>query len=237
MFFKGNIWRKVSQQIIKELNTLPKIHSSNVVVAFSGGMDSVFLLTALTELRKKYKFNLYPLYIQHRLIPENETYCKIAVLCAKKLDWECKTVEIESPPRKANLEDWMRQERYRLLEEHRKQSKAAYIAAAHHEEDQAETVLSHIIRGCGLKGLSAMPFRRDNVIRPIIKVAKSDMENLIKSTDIPYYNDKLNYSLDYQRNKIRHSLLPYLRKNFNPQISTCLAKLADAAREVNKFKI
>jgi len=127
----------------------------------------------------------------------------------------------------------MRNERYRLLENYRKKTSAAYVAVAHHEDDQAETVLAHIIRGCGLKGLAAMPFRRDKIIRPIIGISKADIDILMKQTDLPYYNDKLNYSLDYQRNKIRHELLPYLKKNFNPQISSCLAKLADAARGKN----
>ena len=237
MFFKGNIWRKASQKIIKHLNTLPDIEKSGIVVALSGGIDSVFLLTALTQLQRKYKYTLYPLYIQHHLIPENDLYSKIAVLCAKKLGWNCVMFSIKPKPRKFNLEDWMRNERYRLLEEYRKKVKAAYVAVAHHEEDQAETVLAHIIRGCGLKGLSAMPFRRNKIIRPIINVSKTDIYNLLNSTSLPYYNDKLNYSSDYQRNKIRHELLPYLRENFNPQISTCLAKLADAAREeLDNFK-
>ena len=246
MFFKGNIWRKASQKIIKHLNTLPDIEKGGIVVAISGGIDSVFLLTALTQLQRKYKYTLYPVYIQHNLIPENDLYSKIAVLCAKKLGWDCAMFSIEPKPRKFNLEDWMRNERYRLLEEYRKKVKADYLAVAHHEEDQAETVLAHIIRGCGLKGLSAMPFQRDpepdgtgrdKIIRPIINVPKKDIYNLLRGTSLPYYEDKLNYSLDYQRNKIRHELLPYLRENFNPQISTCLVKLADAARgELDNFK-
>lgn len=232
MFFKEIIWRKVSQQVIKELNLLPDLKESKVVVAFSGGIDSLFLLAALSELRKKYKFLLLPLYIQHGMIPENKTYAQIAKLSARRLGWEYRSAKIKPKPPKTNTEDWMRQERYRILEKYRKDSGAKYIAVAHHEDDQAETVLAHMIRGCGIKGLGAMPFQRDKIIRPLIKVAKLDMENLIKQTDLPYYNDKLNFSQDYQRNKIRHELLPYLRKNFNPQISTCLAKLADAAREI-----
>lgn len=231
MFFKGNTWRKVSQKIIKQLNTLSDIHSGGIVVALSGGMDSIFLLAALTELKKKYKYKLYPVYIQHHLIPENDLYSKIAFLGAKKIGWESTKFDINLKPEKVNLEDWMRNERYRLFERYRKKIKASYIAVAHHEDDQAETVLAHIIRGCGIKGLSAMPFRRDKIIRPIINVPKANIETLLRETNLSYYNDKLNYSLDYQRNKIRHELLPYLKKNFNPQISTCLVKLANAARE------
>ena len=231
MFFKGNVWRKVSQQIIKQLNTLPDIKECGVVVALSGGQDSVFLLAVLTEFKKKYQLQLFPLYIQHKLIPENTTYCGVALLAAKKLGLDCKISTIKPKPRKENLENWMRQERYRLLENYRKKIGACYIAVAHHEDDQAETVLAHIIRGCGLKGLAAMPFQLDKIIRPILGVTKTDIELLMKQAKLPYYNDKLNYSLDYQRNKIRHELLPYLKKNFNPQISSCLAKLADVARE------
>jgi len=229
MFFKGNVWRKVSQVIIKELNSLPDIKECGIVVALSGGQDSVFLLAALEELKKKYKLRLFPLYVQHELIPENQTYCQVARLAAKKLGLACEVLAIKPKPDKGNLEDWMRRERYRLLEGYRKKTGAAYIAVAHHEDDQAETVLAHIIQGCGLKGLAAMPFRRDKIIRPALGVAKADVDLLMKQTGLPYYNDKFNYSPDYQRNKIRHELLPYLKKNFNPQISSCLAKLAKAA--------
>jgi tRNA(Ile)-lysidine synthase len=235
MFFSGNIWRKASQQIIKQLNTLPDIQKSKVIVAFSGGQDSVFLLAALTELRKKYHYELYPVYIQHNLIPENNTYYKIALLSAGKIGWECVSFLIKPKPKRINSEDWMRSERYRLLEKHRKELGATYIAVAHHSDDQAETVLAHILRGCGIKGLSGMAFRWEKVIRPLLKLAKSDIEILMCDNNLPYYNDKTNYYLDYQRNKIRHELLPYLKKNFNPQISGSLTKLADAARE-NLFR-
>jgi len=238
MFFKGNIWRKASQRIIKLLNTLPAIYKCRVIVAISGGQDSVFLLAALTELQRKYKYELLPVYIHHCLIPENDLYSKIAILNAKKLGKECEVFSITARSGKINLEEWMRNERYRLLEKYRQKTQANYIAVAHHQDDQAETVLAHILRGCGVKGLSAMPFRRDKIIRPIINIPKSDIEALILKTDLPYYNDKSNYPLFHQRNRIRRELLPYLKKNFNPQISSCLVKLADAAREAtNKFEI
>lgn len=230
MYFNGKSWRKVSQNIIKLLNTLPNISKSTIVVALSGGQDSVFLLAALTQLRKKYKYHLLPVYIQHNLIPENTLYCKVAVLCAKELGWKCEVFKINPKPKKENPEEWMRNERYRILENYRKKNGAAYIAVAHHKDDQAETVLAHIIRSCGLNGLSGMSFQRDTLIRPIIGISKTEIELLMRSNRLPYYNDKENYSFDYQRNKIRHELLPYLEKNFNPQIKSHLARLADNAR-------
>jgi len=235
MFFQSPGWRKVSQRIIKNLNKLPDLADGRVVVALSGGQDSVFLLTALLELRKKYKYELFPAYIYHGLISENDLYQAMAVLCAQKLGLNCEIFRIKPCPRRVNLEDWMRNERYRLLESYRKKISANYIAVAHHEDDQAETVLAHVIRGCGIKGLAGMPFKRGKIIRPIIEVSKTDIITLSHDTKLPYYNDKLNYPLKYQRNKIRHRLLPYLKKNFNPQISSCLARLADAARD--KFEV
>jgi len=231
MLFSSEIWRGTSQKIIKHLNTLPDIRESRIVVALSGGQDSVFLLAALTELRRKYRYELLPLHVNHKLIREDVLYMKLAILTAGKLGWGCALATIKPRPDGKNLEEWMREERYRLLEKYRKKTKAGYVAIAHHENDQAETVLAHIIRGCGPKGLSGMPFRRGKIIRPIIGVPKTDLDTLMRGTNLPYYNDKLNYSLDYQRNKIRHELLPYLKRNFNPQISSCLAKLADFARE------
>jgi len=117
-----------------------------------------------------------------------------------------------------------------VLERHRRQKNAEYIAVAHHQSDQAETVLAHIIRGTGLRGLRGMLPVRNKIIRPLLHTSKKDIECLIHSTDLPYYNDRLNYPSAYQRNKIRHDLIPYLEKEFNPQITARLSKLAENAR-------
>lgn len=227
MYFQGLTWRKVSQQIIKTLNALPNIKDSKIVVALSGGMDSVFLLAALQQLRKKYRFELLPVHINHRVQKEANLFSRIGEIAAEKVGLECEILTVGQQPSKENLENWLREERYRLLEICRKKHKAHYIAAAHHASDQAETILAHLIRGAGLKGLRGMLPVRGKLVRPLLNCSKKDIEALMRSSKLPYYEDRLNYSGKLQRNKIRHQLIPYLEKEFNLRIAERLAKLAE----------
>lgn len=233
MFFQGPAWRKVSQQMIKEFNQLPNIKDSRVILAFSGGQDSVFLLAAMDQIRKKYRFDLFPMHIEHNILPEDKTYSQLANKSALTIGYECNFAPAKKPLKGENLEDWMRKERYRLLENFRKKQKAEYIAVAHHASDQAETVLAHIIRGTGIKGLKGMLPVRGKIIRPLLPVAKRDIEELMHISKLPYYEDKLNYSKKYQRNRIRHDLIPYLEKEFNPKITERLTKLAENIQKEN----
>ena len=227
MYFQGPVWRKVSQQIIKVLNQLPELKNSRIIFAFSGGQDSVFLLAALRQISKKYRYEIFPLHIEHNILKEDKTYSQLAQEFAWDFGYECSIISSKMCPRGRNLEDWMRNERYRLLKQYQRKQKASFIMVAHHASDQAETVLAHIIRGTGLKGLKGMLPIREQIVRPLLMVRKSDIENLMQSAKLPYYEDKLNYSKKYQRNKIRHDLIPYLEKEFNPKITEKLAKLAE----------
>ena len=237
MFFQGTIWRKASQQIIKVLNTLPEIKDSRIVLAFSGGQDSVFLLAALAQMKKKYRFEILPLHIEHNFLPEDKSYSRLARKFSKALGFECSFARSRPAPPKVNLENWMRDERYKALEKFRRQKHADYVAVAHHASDQAETVLAHIIRGAGLKGLQGMQPVRGKIIRPMLNCSKKDIKSLMRSSKLPYYEDKLNYSKKYQRNNIRHELIPYLEKEFNPKIVERLVKLAENARQASGFRL
>jgi len=234
MYFTGKVWRKVNQQIIRILNSIPSVKRGRIVVALSGGMDSVFLLIALTQLEKKYKFKLLPVHINHGIQQEAKLFEKIAQHISRELGYECQTFPIRKRPKGKNLEEWLREERYRLLENYRKKLKADFVAVAHHASDQAETVLAHIIRGSGLRGLQGMLPVRGRIIRPLLDCTKKDIKILMEKSNFSYYNDKLNYSLIYQRNKIRHRLIPFLEKEFNPKITDRLAKLAKIAQKYFK---
>lgn len=230
MWFQGKDWKKTRQNIINTLNTLD-IENSLLVVALSGGKDSLFLLTALASLEDKYSFELLPVHINHKIQKENKLFENIAKTQAKKLGKVCNVLEIEAIDKKKNLEEELRDKRYGLLEKFRKENKAKYIITAHHLDDQAETILAHIIRGSGIQGLKGMKARNNKVIRPILNTSRAEIEKLIHSTNLPYYEDRMNYSKDYQRGKIRNVLIPLLGKEFNPQISKHLAKLGDLAQK------
>ncbi|MBM3256496.1 MAG: tRNA lysidine(34) synthetase TilS [Candidatus Moranbacteria bacterium] len=235
MYFQGALWRKVNQQMIKVLNGAPALTGGKLIVALSGGMDSVFLLAALCQIKRKYHFKLLPVHIDHRLESEARLFSGIAKKLALKFNLGFETLTVGKRPRRRNLEDWLREERYRLLEKRRRKENVGYIAVAHHQSDQAETVLAHIIRGAGIQGLKGMLPIRGKIIRPLLYVSKKDITALMHSTNLPYYNDRLNYSRDYQRNKIRHELIPFMEKELNPQITSRLAKLAENLQRIAKY--
>jgi len=233
MWFQGKNWKKTRQNIINTLNTLD-VEESRLVVALSGGKDSLFLLTALSSLEDKYNFELLPVHINHKIQKENRLFENIAKTQAEKLGKVCNVLEINTVDKKKNLEEELRDKRYELLEKFRKKNKAKYVVTAHHLDDQAETILAHIIRGSGVQGLKGMKVKNRKVVRPILNTSRAEIEKLIHSTNLPYYEDRMNYSKDYQRSKIRNILIPLLEKEFNPKTSKSLAKLGKLVRESQK---
>ena len=105
------------------------------------------------------------------------------------------------------------------------------VAVAHHQEDQAETVLMHLLRGTGLRGLQGMQPKRDWLIRPLLYNSRASIETYIRANRIPYCEDGSNADCRYTRNRIRHRLLPYLQSEFNPQIVPALVRLAQNVGE------
>lgn len=226
MFFRGSTWKKNSQKIIEILKKISSIEKSRIIVAFSGGSDSLFLLLVLKELQKKFHFEIIPVHINHGYLKQDDLYAKIAQLVGQKINLNVIVLKSKKVPKGVNAENFMREERFRLLEKTRKNKKAHYIAFAHHKSDLAESVLMHLMRGCGLSGLKGMEFQRGRIIRPLLLISKEDIKSLIGGTSFPYYNDKLNYDLNRKRSKIRRKLIPHLKDNFDAKIEDHLANLS-----------
>lgn len=111
---------------------------------------------------------------------------------------------------------------------------AAWIAVAHHLDDQAETVLHNLVRGAGLRGLAGMENRRNHVIRPLLSIKREDILKWLKQYDIPYVTDSTNADPHYTRNRIRSTVLPELRE-INPEASAHIAHSAALLREADAF--
>jgi len=122
------------------------------------------------------------------------------------------------------LENNLRDIRYKFFQKLCKEQKFDLIAVAHNQDDQAETVLMRILRGSGLNGLSAMKAKSANIIRPLLQTEKKSILTYLRENKLKYRVDKSNLDLKFTRNKIRHSLLPYLEKNFNPAIKKTLGE-------------
>ena len=213
-----------------------------VVVGLSGGPDSVFLLYALHTLQPRMDFTLRAVHVHHGIrgaeADRDEAFSE--KLCAK-LDIPFQAVHVAAPAYAAqhglSLEEAARILRYEALEAARQQlgqTRAAWIAVAHHLDDQAETVLHNLVRGAGLRGLAGMENRRNHVIRPLLSIKREDILKWLKQNDIPYVTDSTNADPHYTRNRIRSTVLPELRE-INPEASAHIAHSAALLREADAY--
>lgn len=213
-----------------------------VVVGLSGGPDSVFLLYALYTLQPRMDFTLRAVHVHHGIrgaeADRDEMFSE--KLCAK-LDIPFQAVHVAAPAYATqhglSLEEAARILRYEALEAARQQlgqTRAAWIAVAHHLDDQAETVLHNLVRGAGLRGLAGMENRRNHVIRPLLSIKREDILKWLKQNDIPYVTDSTNADPHYTRNRIRSTVLPELRE-INPEASAHIAHSAALLREADAY--
>ena len=212
-----------------------------VVVGLSGGPDSVFLLYALHTLQARLGFTLRAVHVHHGIrgaeADRDEAFS--AELCAK-LTVPFQAVHVAAPEYAAqhglSLEEAARILRYEALETARQQmgTPSAWIAVAHHLDDQAETVLHNLVRGAGLRGLAGMENRRNHVIRPLLSIKREDILKWLEQNNIPYVTDSTNADPHYTRNRIRSTVLPELRV-INPEASAHIAHSAALLREADAY--
>lgn len=201
-----------------------------LLAAVSGGPDSLGLLLALEALSAEDGFHLAACVVDHHLREESgaeadfvEKVChERGIPCARKDVF----VKEERNRRGGSAETVARELRYAALREAARDFGANSIAAAHHRDDQAETVLYRLLRGSGADGLSGMRARADDIIRPFLCVTRAEIEKFLK--DFPYTpcHDASNDVPDTARNRIRLELLPELR-TYNPSISETLCRTAE----------
>jgi len=204
---------------------------AKVVVALSGGPDSVALLCLLDRLRIRYSLAITAVYINHGLRPRaarrEELFC--ADLC-RKLDIDLVVERIDIRRRAevegTSLETAGRDYRYRILEKIRTQLRYDLIATGHHRDDQAETVLYRIIRGTGLDGLMGIRIKRGRVVRPLLEVGKQELLDWLEKSGIEYCIDSTNESTRFARNVVRNRVLPLIRSRINAGVDSALVNLS-----------
>ncbi len=187
-----------------------------VIVALSGGADSVGLLYILSELREELGIEIYAANLNHKIRgDEGDGDSDFVKELCKRLDIrlfyrECDVKEM-AKNEKIGEEECGRRERYRLFNDAAKELGGARIATAHHLDDNAETFLLHLVRGSGSKGLGGIPYVRGNVIRPLLDVKKCEIEEYLKGK-ATWRTDATNFDVSYARNRIRHNILPEMRE-------------------------
>lgn len=210
-----------------------------IVVAVSGGPDSVALLHVLAALRSGMRWTLHIAHLDHGL---RETSARDAAFVQELGSrWgipttiERRDVGAMAQHEGWSLEDGARRVRYQFLLEVARRQSAHRVAVAHTADDQAETVLMRLIRGTGLLGLGAIPMARllaDGIwiVRPLLDVWRRDVLAYLREADLAFCEDHTNHDHRFVRNRIRSELLPLLERAYNSNIKHTLTQLAEQSR-------
>ena len=206
-----------------------------LIVAVSGGPDSVALLKALTLIAAEYKLSLVVAHLNHGLRgaeADGEEDFVRSLSQSMGVEYVGGKIDIAAlkEPGKS-LEELCREQRYAFLKKVAADCQATKIALGHHLQDQAETVLMNLLRGSGAEGLRGMlPVREGLIIRPLLQVTKKEIFAFLEEMGLSFTTDSSNAHNCYLRNRIRHHLLPLLKEGFNRRVEENLSRTASIMR-------
>lgn len=237
MEVKNSFVKKV-EKTIQQYKMLQE--GDKVLVAVSGGPDSVALLYTLNLLKDKFKIKLIVGHINHKLRAEESDKDEefVRALSEKlSLRFLSKAIEVRktAQKKKMSIEDCARQIRYSALESIANRNKATKVALGHNLDDQAETILIRLIRGSGPLGLCGIPAVRGKFIRPLIQTKREEIDSFLKDNLWEWRVDWSNFNMDYLRNRVRLKLLSLIKKEFNPNIVEVLARTAQLLSEEKDY--
>ncbi len=237
---KKRITTSVIQKSLKFIreNELLK-NGDSVLVGFSGGPDSTFLLVFLLTIQKIFNIKIYAAHLNHQLRGEESNadeefvrnFCK-----ENKIEFtiESKDIKKIASETKRSIEEVARSERYKFFAEAAQKFKATKIATGHTLNDNVETMIFNFIRGSGVSGLRGIPIKRDNIIRPLLGVTKEEILDFLKSENILYRVDRTNESDDFTRNFIRNKIIPLLQE-INPNLFETLSTTSQLLYLLEKY--
>ena len=205
-----------------------------ILLGVSGGKDSISLLNCMSKLSQIYKLEIAVAHLNHGMreeAPRDEDFVRQT---CKKLNVpffvEKKEVFKYASEKKVGVEEAGRDLRYDFFSRTLKELNYDKIATAHHMDDLAETIIYRIIRGTGIYGLAGMVPLEGVLAKPMLCVSLEEIENYVTINNIPYVEDKYNYSLEYSRNKIRYEISPKM-KEINPSFQKSFFRLASTVWE------
>lgn len=208
------------QKTIKQHNL---IHTGDrILVALSGGADSVCLLDCLQKLSDELGISLSVAHVHHGLRGQDADDDELFVqrLCGERdIPLYVKRVDVRAlaAETKTGLEEAGRNARYTFFKELKEEYGFDKVATAHHSGDNIETVLMRLMRGTGPLGLGGIPYVNQNIIRPLLDVSRQEIEDYCKAQNLSFRTDLSNFETNYTRNKVRHELIPLIEEKFNPE--------------------
>ena len=209
-------------------------------VGVSGGADSVALLRLLCDLQEQLGIRLVVLHFQHRLrgaesAADEEFTAQLAARLGLDFLREEADVAAWAREHRVNLEEAGRLLRTGFFQRAVEQGRVTRVATAHTADDQAETVLAHLLRGTGLAGLAGIHPQAGPVVRPLLEISRAELRAWLASISQPWREDATNADTTRLRARLRHQLLPALARDYQPHIPAQLCRLAELAREEEQF--
>lgn len=208
-----------------------------LLLGVSGGADSVALLLLMQELYGAGTCRLEVIHVQHHLRQQAEADAVFTERLCEQMQIPCQVVHVQvkeyAEKMGYSLEEAARMLRYEAFAQRSEAlGGSVKILVAHHQEDQAETVLFHLFRGSGLRGLGGIAPRRGQIIRPLLPVTRGEIEAYLANRQQAYCTDETNADLEYTRNRIRHALLPVAEEVHRG----ATGKMCEAARELSQVE-
>lgn len=225
------------QRVAALLRVYGVAQGSRLLAGVSGGPDSVALLHVLRCLRQQGAVGVvYAAHMNHGIRAEqaDADAAFVRLLCASwdvPLFEECADVPALSKKEGMTLEEAARSARYAFLRRMKENWGAHFVVTAHHMDDQAETVLLHLLRGSGLTGLCGMQVCAGDVLRPFLTTTRQEILDYIAQEGLSYRTDETNLEPGCMRNRIRLELLPRLKRDYNPSITEGLCRMAGLLQE------
>ena len=211
-----------------------------ILVALSGGADSVFLLYFLKKFSKRFRIEVAAFHLNHKLRGKAASddakfsldFCKRNMIELISISKDVKTYAKKN---KISVEEAGRELRYAELNKAAKKMKCNKIATAHNANDNVETILLNLFKGTGLKGLTGIPVSRKNIIRPILCLSSDEIRKYLKQNEIEFRVDESNLSNDYERNFLRNEIIPQLRAKLNPKLEEKINSTSGIISEINSY--
>ena len=233
--------RKNSAKIVKKIkdfilenNLIEK--NDKVMIALSGGSDSVCLFHILNTLKKDMGFSLYAFHLNHNIRNEakrdEDFVLDLCKMHEVPLFLESEDMLELHEDSGMGLEEISRKKRYELIYKIMKENNINKTATAHHLLDHSESIILNMVRGSGIRGLKGISVSNNNIIRPILNLTKEEILCYIEENDLKYVTDVTNFDTDYSRNNIRHNILPHLEE-INNNVYNHFFELSSIAGEID----
>ena len=231
-------WTQIHAQIhriLRQRQLLPK--NQNILIAVSGGQDSLCLTKLLIDLQSKWQWKLAICHCDHQWRKDSEANANHVGKLAK--NWQL-PFYLQVTNQELKSEAAAREWRYQALINTAQTYNFSYIVTGHTASDRAETLIYNLTRGSGADGLQSLAWQRNlteniKLIRPILELTRLQTAQFCTDFQLQIWEDSTNEELKYKRNRLRLELIPYLKQNFNPQVEKALAQTAELLQAEVEF--